>query len=116
MNDDRMTQLPSTAKEILQFLEASLSAAEAEAAEAEVLKVRLSEQLLTGGLGIEAIENGETPKGWSRYSLGELCNIWRGKDLPAEILTETSLNMHTLRQVICAQKVTKALLKAVSYI
>ena len=61
--------------EILGSVDASIQAAQAVIAQAECVKRGLIEELLTGGLGSEAIERGEVPEGWERSLLSELCMI-----------------------------------------
>jgi type I restriction enzyme S subunit len=61
--------------EILSSVDASIQATLALIEQAERVKRGLMEQLLTGGLGSEAIERGEVPEGWRTSQLKDLCEI-----------------------------------------
>lgn len=65
--------------EILSSVDASIQATQAVIEQAERLKRGLMEELLTGGLGSEAIERGEVPEGWRRTTLDKLCKVVTGK-------------------------------------
>jgi hypothetical protein len=58
--------------EILASLDASIQATQAVIEQAERLKRGLMEELLTGGLGSEAIALGEVPEGYEAKKLGDL--------------------------------------------
>lgn len=58
--------------QILSSVDASIQATQAVIEQAERVKRGLMEQLLTGGLGSEAIERGEVPEGYEAKTLGEL--------------------------------------------
>ena len=60
--------------EILSSVDASIQATQAVIEQAERVKRGLMEELLTGGLGSEAIERGEVPEGWQVNQLGEVCS------------------------------------------
>lgn len=59
--------------EILSSVDASIQATQAVIEQAERVKRGLMEELLTGGLGSEAIERGEVPEGWKKTVVGEAC-------------------------------------------
>ena len=65
--------------EILSSVDASIQATQAVIEQAERVKRGLMEELLTGGLGSEAIERGEVPEGWRRTTIGALCKVVTGK-------------------------------------
>ena len=58
--------------EILSSVDASIQATQAVIEQAERVKRGLMEELLTGGLGSEAIERGEVPEGYEAKKLGDL--------------------------------------------
>jgi type I restriction enzyme S subunit len=64
--------------EILSSVDKSIQATQAVIEQAERVKRGLMEELLTGGLGSEAIERGEVPDGWQEILLGELTSIVGG--------------------------------------
>ena len=64
--------------EILFSVDASIQATQAVIEQAERVKRGLMEELLTGGLGSEAIERGEVPEGWEATTIGAVCEIARG--------------------------------------
>jgi len=64
--------------EILSSVDASIEATQAVIEQAERVKRGLMEELLTGGLGSEAIERGEVPEGWQATTIGTVCEIARG--------------------------------------
>lgn len=64
--------------EILGSVDASIKATQAVIDQAERVKDGLMEELLTGGLGGEAIERGDVPTGWVAKSLGEFARIRNG--------------------------------------
>lgn len=68
--------------EILSSVDGSIQATQAVIEQAERVKRGLMEELLTGGLGSEAIERGEVPEGWTKCSLGEVLALEYGKSLP----------------------------------
>jgi len=68
--------------EILTSVDDSIRATEAVIAQAERVKRGLMEDLLTGGLGSEAIARGEVPEGWERKTLKEVCAIQAGYGFP----------------------------------
>lgn len=68
--------------ENLSSVDASIQATQAVIEQAERVKRGLREELLTGGLGSEAIERGEVPEGWTKCSLGEVLSLEYGKSLP----------------------------------
>lgn len=55
--------------EILSSVDESIQATQAVIEQAERVKRGLMEELLTGGLGSEAIERGEVPEGWKKITL-----------------------------------------------
>jgi type I restriction enzyme S subunit len=65
--------------EILSSVDASIQATQAVIEQAERVKRGLMEELLTSGLGSEAIERGEVPEGWRRTTIGALCKVVTGK-------------------------------------
>lgn len=65
--------------EILSSVDASIQATQAVIEQAERVKRGLMDELLTGGLGSEAIERGEVPEGWRRTTIGSLCKVVTGK-------------------------------------
>lgn len=64
--------------EILSSVDASIQATHAVIEQAERVKSGLMEELLTGGLGKEAIELGEVPDGWKSSSIGALTELQNG--------------------------------------
>ena len=68
--------------EILSSVDESIQATQAVIEQAERVKCGLMEELLTGGLGSEAIERGEVPEGWVACSLGKIIILEYGKSLP----------------------------------
>ena len=72
--------------EILSSVDASIQATQAVIKQAERVKRGLMEELLTGGLGSEAIERGEVPEGWEIITLAsdgiDLIDGDRGKQYP----------------------------------
>ena len=65
--------------EVLGSVDESIQATQRLIEQAERVKQGLMEELLTGGLGSEAIERGEVPEGWRVSLLGECCLLERGK-------------------------------------
>lgn len=63
--------------EILSSVDASIQATQAVIEQAERVKRGLMEELLTGGLGNEAIERGEVPEGWCNVALSEVLEFMR---------------------------------------
>ena len=61
--------------EILTSVDDSIRATEAVIVQVERMKRGVIEDLLTGGLGSEAITRGEMPEGWSSNELKEICSI-----------------------------------------
>jgi type I restriction enzyme S subunit len=68
--------------EILTSVDDNIRATEAVIAQAGRVKRGLMEDLLTGGLGREAIARGEVPVGWRTDKLINLVTLKRGYDLP----------------------------------
>ncbi len=68
--------------EILTSVDDSIRATQEVNEQAERVKRGLMEDLLTGGLGSDAIARGELPDGWRRGPLIELVTLKRGYDLP----------------------------------
>lgn len=72
--------------EILSSVDASIQATQAVIEQAERVKRGLMEELLTGGLGSEAIERGDVPEGWESITLAsdgiDLIDGDRGKQYP----------------------------------
>ena len=68
--------------EILSSVDASIQATQAVIEQAERVKRGLMEELLTGGLGSEAIERGEVPDGWVQTKFIDFVTLKRGYDLP----------------------------------
>jgi len=70
--------------EILSSVDASIQATQAVIDQAERVKRGLMEELLTGGLGSEAIERGEVPEGWSSSNLSafvkNITKKWNERD------------------------------------
>jgi type I restriction enzyme S subunit len=64
--------------EILSSVDASIHATRAVIEQAECVKRGLMEELLTGGLGSEAIERGEVPEGWCLQRFGEIASVKNG--------------------------------------
>ena len=64
--------------EILSSVDTSIQATQAVMEQAARVKRGLMEELLTGGLGTEAIERGEVPAGWEIKTLGEVANLFAG--------------------------------------
>lgn len=58
--------------EILTSVDDTIRATEAVIAQTERVKLGVMEDLLTGGLGSEAIANGEVPDGWTQAKIGDL--------------------------------------------
>lgn len=77
----RVPPLPEQQRiaEILTAVDDSIRAGERVIEQAERVKKGLMEELLTGGLGNAAIERGEVPIGWRRFSLSEVSEMARGK-------------------------------------
>ena len=65
--------------EILSSVDASIQATQAVIEQAERVKRGLMEELLTGGLGSEAIERGEVPDGWQRTKQGSVATFFNGR-------------------------------------
>jgi len=65
--------------EILASVDASIQATQAVIEQAERVKRGLMEELLTGGLGSEAIERGEVPEGWQRTKQGSVATFFNGR-------------------------------------
>lgn len=61
--------------EVLSSVDDTIHATEVVIEQAERVKRGLVEDLLTGGLGSEAIKRGEVPEGWSSNELKEICSI-----------------------------------------
>ena len=68
--------------EILSSVDASIQATQAVIEQAERVKRGLMEELLTGGLGSEAIERGEVPEGWISKPLSSVAVVKGGKRMP----------------------------------
>jgi type I restriction enzyme, S subunit len=68
--------------EILSSVDESIQATQAVIKQAERVKRGLMEELLTGGLGSEAIERGEVPEGWIQAKFIDFVTLKRGYDLP----------------------------------
>lgn len=75
--------------EILASVDASIQATQAVIEQAERVKRGLMEELLTGGLGGEAIERGEVPEGWRAISFAEFCEIKAGFGFPVKLQGRT---------------------------
>lgn len=65
--------------EILSSVDTSIQATQAVIEQAERVKRGLMEELLTGGLGSEAIERGEVPEGWELCQLADKSIFTNGK-------------------------------------
>jgi type I restriction enzyme S subunit len=81
---DYRTPLPPLSEqqriaEILTSVDDTIRATEAVIAQTERVKLGVMEDLLTGGLGSEAIANGEVPDGWDVKKLPEIAKMQRGK-------------------------------------
>ena len=74
--------------EILTSVDDSIRATEAVIAQAERVKRGLMEDLLTGGLGSEAIARGEVPEGWQSGQFGDLAKIKNGFAFKSKDFTE----------------------------
>ena len=70
--------------EILSSVDASIQATQAVIEQAERVKRGLMEELLTGGLGSEAIERGEVPEGWDKKPLSDLLSKAYGGGTPSK--------------------------------
>lgn len=68
--------------EILSSVDDSIRATEAVMAQAERVKRGMMEDLLTGGLGSEAIMRGNVPEEWCTSKLGDVCTIQAGAGFP----------------------------------
>ena len=68
--------------EVLSSVDESIQATQRLIEQAERVKQGLMEELLTGGLGSEAIERGEVPEGWKAAKFIDLMTLKRGYDLP----------------------------------
>tara|TARA_R100001129_G_scaffold170764_1_gene140474 strand:+ start:15832 stop:17070 length:1239 start_codon:yes stop_codon:yes gene_type:complete len=68
--------------EVLSSVDKSIQATQRLIEQAERVKQGLMEELLTGGLGNEAIERGEVPEGWTIKQLSELAAVKGGKRMP----------------------------------
>ena len=68
--------------EILSSVDASIQATQAVIEQAERVKRGLMEELLTGGLGNEAIERGEVPEGWAASTFGDEIDFKGGNQPP----------------------------------
>ena len=73
--------------EILSSVDDSIHAAEAAIEQAERVKRGLMEDLLTGGLGSEAIARGEVPDGWSTHEFG---NIFKAQNDKSKQIQKSS--------------------------
>lgn len=74
--------------EILTSVDDSIRATEAVIAQAERVKRGLMEDLLTGGLGSEAIARGEVPEGWKLGRFSDLAKIKNGFAFKSKDFTE----------------------------
>ncbi|MDN7129968.1 restriction endonuclease subunit S [Pseudidiomarina sp. 1APR75-15] len=63
---------------VLRSVDESIQATQRLIEQAERVKQGLMEELLTGGLGSEAIERGEVPEGWLATRLDEACTMYAG--------------------------------------
>ncbi len=68
--------------EVLSSVDESIQTTQRLIEQAERVKQGLMEELLTGGLGSEAIERGEVPEGWTIKQLSELAAVKGGKRMP----------------------------------
>jgi type I restriction enzyme S subunit len=68
--------------EILSSVDESIQATQAVIEQAERVKRGLMEELLTGGLGSEAIERGEVPDGWAASTFGDEIDFKGGNQPP----------------------------------
>lgn len=68
--------------EILTSVDDTIRATEAVIAQTERVKLGVMEDLLTGGLGSDAIANGEVPVGWEVRKLGDFAKAKGGKRMP----------------------------------
>lgn len=68
--------------EILSSVDASIQATQAVIEQAERVKRGLMEELLTGGLGSDAIERGEVPEGWTASTFGDEIEFKGGNQPP----------------------------------
>jgi type I restriction enzyme, S subunit len=68
--------------EILSSVDESIQATQAVIKQAERVKRGLMEELLTGGLGSEAIERGEVPQGWEGTTFGRQIDFKGGNQPP----------------------------------
>lgn len=64
--------------DVLSSVDESIQATQRLIEQAERVKQGLMEELLTGGLGSEAIEGGEVPEAWLSKTLADICEIARG--------------------------------------
>ena len=77
--------------EILSSVDESIRAAEAVIAQAERVKRGLMEDLLTDGLGNEAIAHGEAPEGWELGRISNLCEI-NSENLTSKTASDFAFN------------------------
>jgi type I restriction enzyme S subunit len=70
--------------EILSSVDASIQATQAVIEQAERVRRGLMEELLTGGLGSQAIERGEVPEGWDKKPLSDLLSKAYGGGTPSK--------------------------------
>lgn len=75
--------------EILSSVDASIQATQVVIEQAERVKRGLMEELLTGGLGSEAIERGEVPEDWRTTPFAEFCEIKAGFGFPVKLQGRT---------------------------
>ena len=85
--------------EILSSVDASIQATQAVIDQAERVKRGLMEDLLTGGLGSEAIERGEVPKGWKNRPLSSLANFINGRAFKPSDWTSEGLPIIRIAQI-----------------
>ena len=65
--------------EVLSSVDESIQATQRLIEQAERVKQGLMEELLTGGLGSEAIERGEVPEGWRLVKQGDVAKFFNGR-------------------------------------
>ncbi|MRH77717.1 hypothetical protein GH984_03275 [Spiribacter sp. C176] len=75
--------------EILSSVDESIQATQSVIDQAERVKRGLMEDLLTGGLGSEAIARGEVPEGWRMIPFADFCEIKAGVGFPVKFQGRT---------------------------
>ena len=86
--------------EVLNSVDESIQATQRLIEQAERVKQGLMEELLTGGLGSEAIERGEVPEGWEIGPIGKLACVKNGFAFKSKDFLQDDLDCESVAKVV----------------